>query len=180
MYAFSTLAKRTTPFTEPSSLTVLARFGVPQNMVSVIRQIQDGMRACVWVTTGCAWGSLLWNKAFARVRAHAPPVQHPVRGGYKYEAYTRFKASKDIMDALVHLRKKNEAGGRRQAAAGELVLTMPLDDAGGVSHFPKQPRKMMGIPWSCARGLVSSYRRPRLRSCAYARRRCRNPPPHSA
>ena len=27
--------------------TILARFGVPQNMISVIRQFHDGMRACV-------------------------------------------------------------------------------------------------------------------------------------
>ena len=27
--------------------TILARFGVPQNMVSVIRQLLDGIRACV-------------------------------------------------------------------------------------------------------------------------------------
>ena len=27
--------------------TVLARFGVPQRMISVIRQFHDGMRACV-------------------------------------------------------------------------------------------------------------------------------------
>ena len=27
--------------------TVLARFGVPQTMISVIRQLHDGMRACV-------------------------------------------------------------------------------------------------------------------------------------
>ena len=27
--------------------TVLARFGVPQNMISVIRQLHDGMQACV-------------------------------------------------------------------------------------------------------------------------------------
>ena len=27
--------------------TVLARFGVPQNMISVIRQFHDGMRTCV-------------------------------------------------------------------------------------------------------------------------------------
>ena len=29
--------------------TVLARFGVPQNMISAIRQFYDGMRACVWL-----------------------------------------------------------------------------------------------------------------------------------
>ena len=27
--------------------TILARFGVPQNMISVIRRFQDGMQACV-------------------------------------------------------------------------------------------------------------------------------------
>ena len=27
--------------------TVLARFGVPQNMISVIRQLHDGMRPCM-------------------------------------------------------------------------------------------------------------------------------------
>ena len=31
---------------------VLARFGVPQNMISVIRQIHDGMRACVRLDDG--------------------------------------------------------------------------------------------------------------------------------
>ena len=29
--------------------TVLARFGVPQNIISVMRQFHDGTRACVWL-----------------------------------------------------------------------------------------------------------------------------------
>ena len=33
-------------------------------------------------------------------------------------AYTRFRADKDITDALVHLRKKQGAGGRGEATAG--------------------------------------------------------------
>ena len=37
-------------------------------------------------------------------------------------ASTRFKADKDIMDALVHLRKKRGAGGRGEATTGESVL----------------------------------------------------------
>ena len=39
-------------------------------------------------------------------------------------AYTRFKADKDIMDALVHLGKKKGAGGG--ATAGEPVLAALL------------------------------------------------------
>ena len=40
-------------------------------------------------------------------------------------AYTRFKADKDIVDALAHLRKKTWPRGR-EATAGETVLATPL------------------------------------------------------
>ena len=41
-------------------------------------------------------------------------------------AYTRFKANKDIMDALVHLKKKKRSGGRGEVTAKEPVLATPL------------------------------------------------------
>ena len=41
-------------------------------------------------------------------------------------AYTRFKADKGTMDALVHMRKKKGAGGRGEATTGEPVLATPL------------------------------------------------------
>ena len=62
--------------------TVLARFGVPLQMISVIRQFQDGMRACVrlddgvcseWFAVeqglrqGCVLASLLFKIFFAAV-----------------------------------------------------------------------------------------------------------------
>ena len=56
-------------------------------------------------------------------------------------ASTRFKANEGIMNALVHTRKKREAGGR-EATAGESVLATPVwgmfyaDDAGVVSQSP--------------------------------------------
>ena len=92
--------------------TVLARFDVPQIMISVIRQFHDGMRACGrlddrvcsrWFAVeqclrqGCVLAPLLFNIFFAAVINVAS---------------TRFKADKGIMDALVHLRKKRGAGGR--------------------------------------------------------------------
>ena len=91
--------------------TVLARFGVPQNMISVIRQFPDGMRACVrledrvcsrWfgveqgLRQGCVLAPLMFNIFFAEVINVAS---------------TRFKADRGIMGALVHLRKKKGAGG---------------------------------------------------------------------
>ena len=41
-------------------------------------------------------------------------------------AYTRFKADKDIVDALVHLRKSKVAGGWGEVTAGEPALATPL------------------------------------------------------
>ena len=131
--------------------TVLARFGEPQIMISVIRQFHDGMRACVrledrvcsrWFAVeqglrqGCVIAPLLFNIFFAAVINLAS---------------TRFKADKGIMDALVHLRKKRGAGGRGEATVGESPLATPLwgmlyaDDAGVVSQSPEQLRKMMGV-----------------------------------
>ena len=41
-------------------------------------------------------------------------------------AYKRFKAGKDVMDALVYPRKKAGAGGRGGATSGEAVLETSL------------------------------------------------------
>ena len=132
-------------------LRVLARFGVPQNMISIIHQFHDGMRVCVrlddrvssrWFAVeqglrqGCVLAPLLFNIFFAAVIN---------------VSYTRFKADRGIMDALVHLRKKRGAGGRGEATAGESVLATPLwdilyaDNAGVVAQSPEQPRKMMEV-----------------------------------
>ena len=64
---------------------------------------------------------------------------------------TRFKTDKDIMDALVHLRKKTGPGGRVESYVREPALETSLwgvlfgDDAGVVLQSPKQLRKMMGV-----------------------------------
>ena len=91
--------------------TVLARFGMPQNIISVIRRFHGGMRACVrlddmvcsrWFAVeqglrqGCVLAPLLFNIFFAAVINVAS---------------TRLKADEGVMDALVHLRKKRRAGG---------------------------------------------------------------------
>ena len=104
--------------------TVLARFGVPQNMMSTVRQFHDGMRACVrldnrvcsgWFAVeqglrqGCVLVLLLFSIFLTVVINNV--------------TYRRFKADKDIMDASMHLRKKREVGEQGEATAGEPVLT---------------------------------------------------------
>ena len=128
---FIDLTKAYDPVDRTLVWTVLTRFGVPQNMISVIRQIHDGMRACVrlddrvcsgWFAVeqglrqGCVLAPLLFNIFFAAVIN---------------VAYTRFNADKGIMDALVHLRKKRGAGGSNcpRVSPGRFgacfMLTMP-------------------------------------------------------
>ena len=92
---------------------LFARFGVPQKTISVIRQFHDDMRACVrlddrmcsgWFAVeqslrqGCLLALRLFNIFFMVVII-----------------YTRFKADKDIMDALVHMRKKTGVEGEQPA-----------------------------------------------------------------
>ena len=115
MYAcFIDLAKTYDSVDRTLLWTVLARFGVPQNMISVSRQFYDGMRACVrlddrvcsgWFAVeqglrqeGCVLTPLLFSIFFVAVI---------------HMAYTRFKADKEIMDSLVYPRKTRGRGGAR-------------------------------------------------------------------
>ena len=120
-------------------------------MSSVIRQCHDGMRACVGLDDRmCSgWFAVVWGLCQGCVLA-------PLRFNVFFVAvisvaYTCFMANKDTMDALVHPRKKNGAGGRGEATAGEPVLATSLwgmlyaDDAWVVSQSPEQLRKIMGV-----------------------------------
>ena len=122
--------------------TVLARFGVRKNMISAIRLFHDGIRAC--------------GRLDDRVCSGWFAVEQGLRQGYVLAlllfnifvvalikvAYTRSKADKDIMGALVHLKRKKGAGGRGETTAEGPVLVTLLegmiyaDDAGVISQSP--------------------------------------------
>ena len=84
------------------------------------------------------------------MRARTPPVHNLLQAVINL-AFTRFKADKGIMEALVHLRKKRGAGGRGEATVGESALATPLwgmlyaDEARVVLQSPEQLRKMMEV-----------------------------------
>ena len=86
------------------------------------------------------------------MRAVTSP-QYLLRGGYKQRGlHPRLKAGKDIMDALVHLRKKKGAEDEgkqpeesrcwRRRFGACFMLTMPESSR---NHPSSRARKMMGV-----------------------------------
>ena len=131
--------------------TALARFGVPQNMMSVIHQFHDGMRACVRLDDRVCSRWFAVEQGFYQRCVLAPLLFNVFFAALINVASTRSKVDKRIMDALVHLRKKRGARRRGEATAGESALATPLwgmlyaDDAEVASQSPELLRKMMGV-----------------------------------
>ena len=106
----------------PLLWSIFAHFGVLQNIISVIRQFHDGMRACVqlddrvyseWLAVkqglrrGCVFAPLLFNIFFAALIN---------------VAYARFQMDEDIVDALMRLRKNMGPvkDNQRRASPGDV------------------------------------------------------------
>ena len=104
--------------------TVLARFGVPQRMISVIRQFHDGMRACVRLDDGVCSGLFAVKQGLRQGCVLAPLLFNIFFAAVIHVAYTRFEANKDIMDALMGFKKKTGVGGNngRRASPGDVTM----------------------------------------------------------
>ena len=112
MFALSTLPKRTTPLIKPSSgqySPVLACH--IQNMISIIRQFHDGMRACVRLDDKVCSGWFAVEQGLRQECVLARLMFIIFFTVVINVAFTRYKADKSIMDALVHLRNKRGVGG---------------------------------------------------------------------
>ena len=64
--------------------TILARFGVPQNMISVIRQLRDGMRECVRLDDRVCSRGFAVEQGLRQGYVLAPILFLLLRGGYKH------------------------------------------------------------------------------------------------
>ena len=91
--------------------TVLARFGVPRIMISVIRQFHDGMRACVRLDDRVCSRWFAVKQGLRQRCVLAPLLSNIFFAAVINVASTRFKADRGIMEALVHLRKKSGGAG---------------------------------------------------------------------
>ena len=164
MYALSTFTKAYDSVDRTLLWTVSALFDVPQDMISVICQLHDGMRACVRLDDRVCLRWFAVEQGLSQACVLAPLLFNIFFAAVINVTYTRCKAVKGIMDALVPQMKKKGARGRGKATAGESVLATPLwgmlyaDDAGVVLQSPERLRKMMeGIVVVCvAYGLTIS------------------------
>ena len=91
--------------------TVLARFGVPQIVILVIRQFHDGMRACVRFNDKMCSRWFVVEQGLCQGCVLAPLLAHIFFAVVINSASTRFKVGKGIINAFVHPRKKRGAGG---------------------------------------------------------------------
>ena len=99
--------------------TIVARFGVPQNIISVILQFHDGMRVCVRLDDKLGSGWFAVEQALRQGCVLTPLLFNIFSAAVTNVAYTRFKADKGIMAAWVHPRKKKGRGGWGEAIARE-------------------------------------------------------------
>ena len=124
MYAFIDLTKAYDSVDRTLLWTVLALIGVPQETISVICQILDGMRACVRLNDRVCSGWFAVEQGLRQGCVLVPLLVNIFFAAVINVASTRFEADKDIMDALVHLRKKKGATGSncRRASSGDATL----------------------------------------------------------
>ena len=113
------------------SWTALARFDVSENMISVICQFDDGMRACLRLDDRVYSEGFIVEQSLRRAYVPVSILFNILFAAAINVAYTRFKADKDIMDVLVHLRKNKVAGragesNRRRASPDDNALGRTL------------------------------------------------------
>ena len=95
-------------------------------MTSAIRQF--GMRTCVRLDDRVFSGWFAMEQGLRQGFVLAPLLFNIFFEAIIIVAYSRFKVDRDIMDALVHLRKKNGAGGSnyRRVSPGDAAWRYAL------------------------------------------------------
>ena len=128
---------------------VLARFGVPPRMIAVIRQVHDGMKACVrlddgersdkfdvgqGLRQGCVLAPLLFNMFFTAVLRVAE---------------TRFLSDAAFTDNMVQLQRKEEGEKKGTSRTGK------VDGRRGTGTEGEEVQRLWGMLYADDAGIVS-------------------------
>ena len=107
--------------------TILTRFDVSQNTISVIRQFHNAMQACVRLDDRVYSGWFTVKHSLRQVCVLVPLLVSMFFAAVINVTYTRFKEKKNIIMGLWYTRGTQKgAGGRGKATAGEPALATSL------------------------------------------------------
>ena len=135
---------------------VLARYGVPAKLISIIRQFHDGMRACVRLDSGETSEWFAVEQGLRQGCVIAPDLFNIFFVAVLTVAFDRFSIDKAVLDDFVRVVARGDL--TKDAAKRVLWAMLYADDAGIASQSQASLEKMMtAIVEVCAAfGLIVS------------------------
>ena len=138
---------------------VLARYGVPAKLISIIRQFHDGMRACVRLDSGETSEWFAVEQGLRQGCVIAPDLFNIFFVAVLTVAFDRFSIDKAVLDDFVRVVARGDL--TKDAAKRVLWTMLYADDAGIASQSQASLEKMMtAIVEVCAAfGLIVSEKK---------------------
>ena len=138
---------------------VLARYGVPAKLISIIRQFHDGMRACVRLDSGETSEWFAVEQGLRQGCVIAPDLFDIFFVAVLTVAFDRFSIDKAVLDGFVRVVARDDL--TKDAAKRVLWAMLDADDAGIASRSQASLEKMMtAIVEVCAAfGLIVSEKK---------------------
>ena len=120
---------------------VLARYGVPAKLISIIRQFHDGMRACVRLDSGETSEWFAVEQGLRQGCVIAPDLFNIFFVAVLTVAFDQFSIDKAVLDDFVRVVARGDL--TKEAAKRVLWAMLYADDAGIASRSQASLEKMM-------------------------------------
>ena len=122
---------------------VLARYGIPAKLISIIRQFHDRMRACVRLDSGETSASFAVEQGLRQGCVIAPDLFNIFFVAVLTVAFDRFSIDKAVLDDFVRVVARGDL--TKDAAKRVLWAMLYADDAGIASQSQASLEKMMTV-----------------------------------